>query len=61
VVGFVAAKIVLLFEIVKHFDEKFYYRGEKAGKEAKYLMLVSFQTNFVLSQIWILPLPSKPQ
>ena len=36
VVGFVAAKVLLLFETAKHFDGKFYYRGEKAGKDANY-------------------------
>jgi len=60
------AKVLLLFETAKHFDGKFYYDGKKGGESAKYLMLVSFQTNFVLSQIWIcgknfVPLPSKPQ
>ena len=35
-VGFVAAKVVLLFETAKHFEGKFYYLGKKAGEDAKY-------------------------
>jgi hypothetical protein len=31
-----AAKVLLLFETAKHFEGKFYYQGEKAGKDAKY-------------------------
>ncbi len=63
VVGFVAAKVVLLFETAKHFEGKFYYLGEKRARMRNILMLISFQTTFVLSQIWIcgknnVPLPS---
>jgi len=66
VVGFVVAKVLLLFETAKHFDGKFYYEDKKRAKVQNILMLVSFQTTFVLSQIWFfggnfVPLPSKPQ